>query len=356
MFSKAINYMIGLSTISGETFSGYKIMIVDCTNFSKVGKSGVAGRIHYCISMFQLAVEQAIVSTNKKGETFKNFAINEFEIFIGDRIYCNAPGILYVKKYGAEVIVRYNFGAMPVYKNKKAKTPIDVLAWARKGNKSVKLISCTVLTRDRTGAVLKGRLIAIKLPDDKAREAQQRVKLEYKKATTKTHLERARYVIVFTTVPCEKISNVEVMKLYRLRWQVELQIKRDKSIAEIDFMKLKKEEGVKSWLLGHLLAQEIAKRIGRGNYQQSKEMEIEFENTENETKTRIEQKEAWLIFQLGWFLLKRAIFSIETKKVEDIVEEVREEIEKTGRHNRPRALEIFRPRLLRKSRRRIVSK
>jgi len=36
----------------------------------------------------------------------------------------------------------------------------------------------------------------------------------------------ARYVIVFTTFPADKYSEIEVLEWYRLRWQVELVFKR----------------------------------------------------------------------------------------------------------------------------------
>ena len=147
-------------------------------------------------------------------------------------------------------------------------------------------------------------------------------------------------MVIFTAFSSSKISNIQVIKLYKLRWQIELYIKRDKSIAEIDFMKFKTEKGVKSWLLGHLLAQEIAKRIGRV----TKQINIEDNNDCRDVEIKTEQKEPWIIFNIGWILLKRAILSIEIKLDKDIIEAMKEKIEKTERKNRPRALETFRRR------------
>lgn len=336
LFSKALVFLFNKPEFNENTFSGYSIQVADCTNFSKRG-TGAAGRIHYVIDLFCVRIKQAIVTTNHVGETFKNFLIKSAQIWIGDRIYCNVHGILHVKNSGSEVIVRYNFGAMPVFKNKKTKNFFDVIEWLRTIKIQAKLVSCVVFVKTPDGSFIKGRLIGLLLPPQKAREAQIRTRKEYKTKTKKIHLERAKYVVVFTTIPSSKISNCNAIKLYRLRWQVELQIKRDKSIAEIDFIKFKTEEGVKSWLLGHLLAQEIAKKMGRT----TNKPEIEEIDNTKQTKIGTEQNDPWILFQIGWLLLRRAILAIEIKLEKDIREAMKERLEKTERRNRPRALEAF---------------
>lgn len=45
---------------------------------------------------------------------------------MGDRAYANPPGIAFVKASGAEVLVRYNRGALPLYDINSKR--LDVLA------------------------------------------------------------------------------------------------------------------------------------------------------------------------------------------------------------------------------------
>jgi len=53
----------------------------------------------------------------------------------------------------------------------------------------------------------------------------------------------AEWVLIFTTVPPAVLPTATVMALYRVRWQVELAIKRLKSILNIDRLRARKTAG-----------------------------------------------------------------------------------------------------------------
>ena len=65
-------------------------------------------------------------------------------------------------------------------------------------------------------------------------------------------LEAANYVLIFTTLE-PGISAEQVMALYRLRWQIELEFKRLKSLIELGHLKKHDERAARSWLQGKLL-------------------------------------------------------------------------------------------------------
>jgi IS4 transposase len=77
-------------------------------------------------------------------------------------------------------------------------------------------------------------LVAVRLPADKAKEARGRLRREQGSEVTAESLAMADFVVVFTTVPKDTLSAERVLELYRLRWQIELHIKRDKSIAGLN--------------------------------------------------------------------------------------------------------------------------
>ena len=52
-----------------------------------------------------------------------------------------------------------------------------------------------------------------------------------------------------------------VLELYRARWQVELELKRDKSIGGLDMLPNFRDDTITTWLQAKLLLQHVAKKI-----------------------------------------------------------------------------------------------
>jgi hypothetical protein len=77
-------------------------------------------------------------------------------------------------------------------------------------------------------------------------------------------LEFAKYVIVFTTRSSG--SAVDVLRSYRMRWQIELVFKRLKSLAQLGHVPKHDDRSSRAWLYGKLLVTLLAQkliRIGR---------------------------------------------------------------------------------------------
>ena len=71
----------------------------------------------------------------------------------------------------------------------------------------------------------------------------------------------AGFVVVFTTVPKNRLSAQRVLELYGLRWQIELHIKRDKSIAGLDQLPNRRPDTVYTWICAKLLLVQIARKM-----------------------------------------------------------------------------------------------
>jgi len=77
-------------------------------------------------------------------------------------------------------------------------------------------------------------------------------------------LEFAKYVIVFTTRSSG--STADVLRSYRMRWQIELVFKRLKSLAQLGHLPKHDDRSSRAWLYGKLLVTLLAQkliRIGR---------------------------------------------------------------------------------------------
>jgi len=101
----------------------------------------------------------------------------------------------------------------------------------------------------------------VRLPADKAKQARERLRREQGSQVTAESLTMASFVVVFTTVPKDKLSAERVLELYGLRWQIELHIKRDKSIAGLDRLPNQRPDTVYTWICAKLLLVQIAHKM-----------------------------------------------------------------------------------------------
>jgi hypothetical protein len=258
-----VNKMSAASRLgTPELWSGYEVVAIDATAGSSPGSTGTDVRVHTAIRISDLSVLHAEVSGVSGGETLKRFPLQPGQLALADRGYANGPGIAWAVRKGAAVMVRVNRGSLPLYEANA--TLIDVMERLRSLKKRrVEEWAAEVHTElEAEPMVIKGRLIAVRLPKDEAEEARQRVRKEYGKKATADMLEAAGYVILFTTVPAERMTGAHCIALYRLRWQVELLFKRWKSICGLDHLPNEIEGTVLSWVLGKILLALILDRMG----------------------------------------------------------------------------------------------
>jgi len=244
---------------TSERWAGYEVMAVDASALSCPGAKGTTARVHYAMRLADLHPVEIQVTDYKGGETYRRFEAVSDQLWVGDRGYSNPPGIAFIKDSEAEVLVRYNFGSLPLY-NGEGKV-FDV----RKKLARLKIPGTarewTVWVCPRDHESIRGRLCAVRLPEDKAEEARERVRREHGKSVTQKMLEAAKYVVVFTTVPSSRLDTMQILELYRLRWQVELFIKRDKSIGNLDELPNFKPETIYSWICAKTLLFLITRKI-----------------------------------------------------------------------------------------------
>src|SRR6266851_5696056 len=100
------------------------------------------------------------------------------------------------------------------------------------------------------------RLAIIKKPPAAAAQARTKARRASRKNNRRTDprtLAGADYVILLTSLKRQEFPIDLVAALYRLRWQIELAIKRLKSILHIDRLPAKDPDLARAWLYAHLL-------------------------------------------------------------------------------------------------------
>lgn len=240
-------------------WAGFRIFCTDATTGTRPGAMGTTFRVHYRIHAQTLRPEQAHFTDDKGGETLRNFTVRPGDLDLVDRAYCTPPSIAHAVTHGGDLIVRYNRGTLPLCRRRTGQ-PLDVEAWvlSRRGRDHARSRQVIV---ECEGCAVFGRVIAIRLPKSQAKEARRRTLKEKGKDTPEHDLLWSEYVVVFTTVPTNVLSDEAILALYRLRWQVELHIKRDKSIGGLDRLPNFRPDTIEGWVSAKLLLGALARRL-----------------------------------------------------------------------------------------------
>ena len=198
-----------LSRMMGEAFqpvtAGHlRFLIVDGSTVQAPGAKGTDYRLHLAIDLVRLHLVHVKVTDAHESEHLQHYLLQDGDLVVLDRGYNQAQRHLHARRW-----------------------PAAQAAQARR--------------RVRAEARKKGRTV------------QQRT------------LALAAWVVLFTTLAPEGLPTETVMALYRVRWPVELAIKRLKSILNIDHLRARKNSALADlYLHGKLLyAWVIEKRLRR---------------------------------------------------------------------------------------------
>lgn len=244
---------------AAERWAGYDIVVVDASAVCRPGAEGTTARVHYALRLASLQPVNVQVTDDKGGETFRRFDPQPGELWMGDRGYANPPGVAFVTGARADVLVRYNRGSLPLYAIDGRR--LDVQAKLSKLSRPNRVREWAAWVRPESCEPIRGRLVAVRLPADKAKEARERLQREQGSTLTAESLAMADFVVVFTTVPQDRLSAERVLELYALRWQIELHIKRDKSIAGLDRLPNRRPDTIYTWICTKLLLVQIARKL-----------------------------------------------------------------------------------------------
>lgn len=251
----------GSREVAPELWGGYELLAIDGSTVSGPGADGIDARMHAVIRIADLRPVYVKVTDVSEGETLRRFTWLTGQLIIADRGYANAPGIVSAVEQGADVLVRVNRGALPLHEGGNR---IDVLAWVRtlEGHRAVERPTAVRLWTNGHLREVHGRLIGFRLPDDEAAQARDRVRKEHGAATTDDLLEAAAYVALFTSAPASRLSAARCIDAYRLRWQIELQFKRWKSLCGFDRLPNYRDDTIRSWLSVKVLLGLLLDKIG----------------------------------------------------------------------------------------------
>ena len=205
------------------------------------------------MDLVSLQFVEVLVSDVHTGETLKHFTLGPSDVAVTDRGYAHAQGMSEAVKRGAALVVRLS--PFSVVLGDAAGQPWSLRdALKRQSTETIRTLEVVIQSSDGQDQV-RGWVHAYRLSAEQAGRARQKCRKRHKKGTPQAEtLYLAGWVLVFTTLAPRLLSAKTIMALYRLRWQVELAIKRWKSVLDVDALRAKACSPLAEvWLHGKLL-------------------------------------------------------------------------------------------------------
>jgi hypothetical protein len=150
-------------------------------------------------------------------------------------------------------------------------------------------------------------LILARTPAEATQRQHQRNHRKASRKGTKSDprsLRSAGFTMLLTSLPIARAGAVEVVRLYRMRWQVELAFQRLKSVGGFADLQASDPRMARRWLLAHLIA---AKRIETSR---SEALKSPHEHPTNQTNRRCS---LWRLWQIVHRRLRHALFEVSRK-------------------------------------------
>jgi len=237
----------------GPLPTGLRFVVIDASSIQAPGAKGTDHRLHIAMDLLSLQFLEVLVSDVHTGETLKHFTLAPGDVVLADRGYAQCQGMWAAVQQGAALIVRLN--PFSVVLGDAAGAPLE-LSTALKRQKTATLRTLGVTLHAAGGQhEVRGWVHAYRLNAEQANRARQKCRQGHKKGTPSAEsLFVAGWVLVFTTLAPTVLSAQTIMALYRCRWQVEIAIKRWKSVLDVDALRAKANSPLAEvWLHGKLL-------------------------------------------------------------------------------------------------------
>lgn len=247
------------------SLGGRAVRVLDATVVREPGPTGSQWRIHYSLRLPSLECDSFQLTPNHgrgSAERFGHFVFQPGELVLADAGYCHPAGIASLVQQQADVCVRLNPHALPLYdeQGEAFSVAAAVASLPRAGQAAEWPVEV------RSGAQrIAGRVCAIRKSQvaiDKARR-RLRERLKSGQSMSEQTWQLAQYVMVFTTLPGQVATTRQVLECYRLRWQVELTFKRLKSIAQLGHLPKYHDRSSRAWLYAKLLVALLTQKMAR---------------------------------------------------------------------------------------------
>ena len=234
--------------------SGRRIIVVDGTAVRAPGDNKASYRLHVAMDLVSLQLVNVEITASKVGEKLKLLKIEPGSVYLADRGYCRRGDVDYVLKEGADAIVRYNARGFPVCE--LTGEPINVVKRLSKIAPGEEGTLAAAFRNDQ-GELKPVWIHYHRFSGVKAEAGRRRCRRTAQQSgytPSEDTLMMNEFIMVLTTIAPSELDTEAVLGIYRCRWQIELLIKRWKSLLLLEKLRARQNSSLCNiYLNGKLL-------------------------------------------------------------------------------------------------------
>lgn len=214
-----------------------KVYAVDSTEIPQQGQKNTNIRLHTAYSLTQNCVSEAVISDQHTAESILHATLEKGALYLADRGYGKTTQFAALLEAGADFIIRISPANVKLYTDKACTSRMDFSSLLAGSAADRLSLHCWFQYRKKVYPL---RIAASRIPEEKAKAAEKRVRAKASRAQRKiaeTTILFSHWVVLASSLPTA-IKGRDIFHIYRLRWQIELFFKRCKSLMH--FHKLRK--------------------------------------------------------------------------------------------------------------------
>jgi hypothetical protein len=211
-----------------------RVILRDATVIARPGSPGTEWRVHLSWSPFSLQPAQVTITDEHTGEGLEEAGLLAGDLVLADRAHGIWRTIRVALDHWAYFIIRLTWSNLPLCTLDGQ--PFDLMAWLRRLPEDPTCAEVSVCAADDPDQ-RPVRLIAGRLPPDKAEEAREAVRRQAHQDQREAHpntLLAAGFCVLLTNLLAVTWSAGLVLAFYRVRWQIEWCFRRWKSLCHLE--------------------------------------------------------------------------------------------------------------------------
>jgi hypothetical protein len=229
-----------------------RLVLVDASTLRQPGGTGDDWRLHLAYDLLAGRMHQVSVTDRRGGEHLGRYQWHAGAVIVADRGSGYRRSVAMAVCQQADVVVRIHPATFPL--ETEAGQPFHVLRWLRQRGDPEREWHGWCRWAGQRYAV---RLVAAKLDPTATQRARRRARRKAQKAgrtITAPTLAVVGWLLLITTLDADTWSTVDVLYVYRARWQVELVFKKMKQLLRLNQIRSKHRTSVEATVRALLIA------------------------------------------------------------------------------------------------------
>jgi hypothetical protein len=229
-----------------------QLNLVDGSIVSVPGSGGSDWRLHARYEPARGRFTDLEITKATTAEALSCVAVRPGDVLVQDRGYARVRNFTHARANQADFITRIGWRSVKLFD--PSGQGFDLIASLSESGPSV----VEHVVRIGAGrAALPARLIIARKPAEATQRQHKRLRRKASRNGNKTDprtLKAAGFMMLLTSLSADRATAEEVVRLYRMRWQVELAFKRLKTLGGFAALQASDPRLARSWLLAHLIA------------------------------------------------------------------------------------------------------